>query len=183
MIGDELHKKLGGLDKYVILATVEAKKYYKTNLDIVSYFVKKRKTPGVYVTLNKPYAVILEDLKKRGIESKMILFIDAVTRTTMQKPQKTGGCLFIGNPENLSDLSLATDQAVRALPFKEKFILFDSLNTLLVYNNINMVIRFIHFLISKMRIWKVVGIIISLEKSDKELIDKLSQFCDVTIKM
>jgi hypothetical protein len=33
-----------------------------------------------------------------------------------------------------------------------------------------------------MRVWKVKGIIISLERdADKELIEELSQFCDVVI--
>jgi len=42
------------------------------------------------------------------------------------------------------------------------------------------VARFIHFLAGKMRVWQVKAIIISLErKEDKELIDELSQFCDV----
>ena len=74
------------------------------------------------------------------------------------------------------------DQAVRALPGKDKFLFFDSLNTLLIYNEIQTVIKFIHFLASKMRVWKVKGIIISLEKkADEELINELSQFCDIKI--
>ena len=42
--------------------------------------------------------------------------------------------------------------------------------------------RFIHFMASKMRLWGVQGIIISLHKTvDKDLIADLSQFCDVII--
>ena len=71
------------------------------------------------------------------------------------------------------------DQAVRAVPGKEKFLFFDSLNTLLIYNAVGTVARFIHFLATKMRVWGVKGIIISLQKeSNKELIDEIEQLCD-----
>jgi len=69
-----------------------------------------------------------------------------------------------------------------ALPGKEKFLFFDSLPTLLLYNSVETVARCVHFLDIKMRVWKVKGIIISLERqANKEPIDELSQFCDVLI--
>jgi len=74
------------------------------------------------------------------------------------------------------------DQAVRAVPAEEKFVFFDSLNTLLMYNKVTTVARFVHFLAGKMRTWKVKGIIVSLQKEkNKELIEELMQFCDVSI--
>ncbi len=113
----------------------------------------------------------------------MVIFIDAVSKTAGGEIKKTKACLFIGSPENLSDISMAMDQAVRAVPSKEKFLFFDSLNTLLIYNDPTTVAKFIHFLSSKMRAWQVKGIIVSLEKqSDKELINELSQFCDIKLE-
>ena len=119
---------------------------------------------------------------KIGIDTRMIIFIDAVTKTAGGEIEKKKECLFIGNPEKLSDISVAMDQAVTAIAGKEKFLFFDSLSTLLLYNKPLTVARFIHFLAGKMRVWKVKGIIISLEKeSDKELIEELMQVCDVKI--
>jgi len=92
--------------------------------------------------------------------------------------------LFIGSPKNLSDISLAMDQAVTSLPGKEKFLFFDSLNTLLIYNDVKTVARFIHFLAGKMRAWKVRGIIVSLQKKGNEdLINELTQFCDMRLDL
>ena len=114
----------------------------------------------------------------------MVIFIDAVTKTAGGRTNKTKSCLFIGSPENLSDISMAMDQAVRAVPKEEKFLFFDSLNTLLIYNSPQVVAKFIHFLSGKMRVWKVKGIIITLEKeTNKELINELSQFCDVVLEL
>ena len=174
-------KKLGELKEFVVLATVKAKNYQKINLEIVKNLTKELNIPGVYVTLNKPYLTMKDIFKKAGIDVRLIIFIDAATKVEEQKKEKD--CLFIGNPENLSDISIAMDQAVRALP-KDKFLFFDSLNTLLIYNEVPTVLKFIHFLASKMRVWKVKGIIISLEKKrNKELIDELSQFCDIKLDL
>lgn len=174
-------KQLKELKEFVVLATVKAKDYQKTNLEIVKHLTADMSIPGVYVTLNKPYSVMKNIFEKSKIDARLIIFIDAVTKIAGEV-KKTKNCLFIGNPENLSDISIAMDQAVRALSGKDKFLFFDSLNTLLIYNTVPTVIKFIHFLASKMRIWKVKGVIISLEKkSDKELINELSQFCDVKI--
>ena len=176
-------KKVGNLKEFVALATVPAKSYQKTNIKLVKYLTKNKNIPGVYVTLNKPFETMEPLFKKNGIDTEMIIFIDAVTKTAGGKITKTKNCLFIGNPENMSDISVAMDQAIRALPKKDKFLFFDSLSTLALFNNIETVARFIHFLSSKMRVWKVKGIIISLErKGDKELIEELSQFCDVLIE-
>ena len=76
------------------------------------------------------------------------------------------------------------DQAVTSLPGSEKFLFFDSLNTLLLYNEVRTVARFIHFLSGKMRVWKVKGIIVSLKKKgNEELIKELTQFCDIQLEL
>jgi hypothetical protein len=169
------------LKEYVALATVDAKHYQETNLDIIKHLTDKN-VPGVYATLNKPFGTMQKIFKDKDIDERLIIFIDAVTQTAGGDIEKTDKCLFIGSPENLSDISIAMDQAVRALPSEEKFVFFDSLSTLLIYNSIETVSKFIHFLASKMRVWKVKGIIVSLRKEkDEELINALMQFCDAVL--
>ncbi|MFH1316536.1 MAG: hypothetical protein ABII01_03395 [Candidatus Woesearchaeota archaeon] len=183
-IDQQLKKELENFKQFVMIATVEAKKYEKTNLSIIKHFIDEDAIPGVYVTLNKPYDTLVQIFKKEDIDPEMIIFIDAVSKTAGGQLKKTDKCLFIGAPDNLSDISIAMDQAVRALPGKDRFVFFDSLSTLLLYNDIAVVARFIHFLSTKMRVWKVKGIIISLKKEkDKELIDELIQFCDVVLDL
>lgn len=178
-VKEEFKKKLEGMKEYVVIATVKAKDYQETNLELIKHLTEEEHIPGVYVTLSKPFGTIHNIFKKKGIDTGMIIFIDAVTKIEGDI-KKTKNCLYIGGPEKLSDISIAMDQAVRALPTKERFVFFDSLSILLMYNQIETVVKFIHFLTTKMRSWKVKGIIISLEKDkDKELIDELSQFCDL----
>ena len=81
-------------------------------------------------------------------------------------------------------MSVAMDQAIKALPLAEKFLIFDSLNTLAIFNKPVTIARFAHFLTGKMREWKIKGIIITLEKeTDPALLDELTQFSDARIDL
>lgn len=173
-------KEFKSLKDYILLVTVDAKNYQKTAMDVVKFLVSEQGTPGVYVTLNKPFEIVQRALANNGIDSRLIIFIDATSRAEGSK--KIENCLYIGSPEKLSDLSVAIDQAVKALTTGEKFLIFDSLNTLAIFNKSGTVARFVHFLTGKMREWKVKGIIITLEKETEEtLLDELTQFSDARI--
>ncbi len=168
---------------YVALAIVDADKYQNANISIMKELFRE-KVPGVYVTLNRPYENIKTILQKEKIDLNKVIFIDAVTKTMGGQIKKTKECLFIGNPRNLSDISIAMDQAIMAIPAKNRFLFFDSLSVLTLYNSVDVVAKFVHFISGKMRVWKVKGIIISLRrKKDKELIEELKGFCDITLDL
>jgi len=176
-------KGVKGLKDYIVLVTVSPGNYQKSNLEILNLLINEQKTPGVYVTLNKPFDVMRRLLKQNKIDSRFIIFIDGISKVADDK-RRVKNCLYIGSPEKLSDISLAMDQAVKALPTKEKFIFFDSINTLQVFNKPGTVARFVYFLASKIREWKIKGIIISIKKgSDESLTNELVQFCDARIEL
>jgi KaiC/GvpD/RAD55 family RecA-like ATPase len=176
-------KEVKNLEDYIVLVTVSSKIYQKSNLEILKLLVNEQKTPGVYVTLNKPFDIMQRLLKQNKIDERFVIFIDGITQVSENK-KRIKNCLYIGSPEKLSDISVAMDQAVSALPTKEKFIFFDSINTLQVFNKPGTVARFVYFLASKIREWKIKGIIISIKKgSDESLINELVQFCDARIDL
>ena len=176
--------KLNDMNYSVILATVPPESFQKINISLIKHLTKNVNIPGVYVALSKSFSAVKSSLQKAKVDTRVLIFIDAITKTVGGKTEKAKDCLYIGTPENLSDLSLAMDQAVTSLPGREKFLFFDSLNTLLIYNDIKTVARFIHFLAGKMRVWKVKGIIVSLQKKGNEdLINELSQFCDIKLEL
>ncbi|MBI2657296.1 hypothetical protein HYX08_01225 [Candidatus Woesearchaeota archaeon] len=180
-VKESFKKEIKSLKDYILLITVDAKSYQKAAIDVVRFLVNEQNTPGVYVTLNKPYEIMQRTLDNNGIDTRLLIFIDAASRV---EPKKVENCLYIGNPEKLSDLSVAMDQAVKALPTDEKFLIFDSLNTLSIFNKPATVARFVHFLTGKIREWKVKGIIITLEKeTEPALIDELTQFSDARIDL
>ena len=175
-------KEIKSLKDYILLVTVDARNYHNVPIDILKFLVNEQGIPGVYVTLNKPYEVMQRNLENNGIDPRLVIFIDAASRTDQAK--KIDNCLCIGSPEKLSDISVAMDQAIKALPTTDKFLIFDSLNTLSIFNKPATVARFVHFLSSKMREWKIKGIVITLEKETEQfLLDELTQFSDARIDL
>ncbi len=175
-------KEVGNLKDYLLLITVDAKNYQNATIDLLRFLVNEQNNPGVYVTLNKPYEVVQRNLANNSVDPRLVIFIDATSRTGQLK--KVDNCLYIGNPEKLSDISVAMDQAIKALPTNDKFLIFDSLNTLSIFNKPATVARFIHFLAGKIREWKIKGIIITLEKeTEQSLLDELTQFADSRVDM
>lgn len=177
-IKETFKKEVKSLKDYILLITVDAKNYQKTAIDIVKFLINEQGISGVYVTLNKPYDIMQRTLASNNIDTRLVIFIDAASITEARKVEN---CLYIGSPEKLSDMSVAMDQAIKALP-SEKFLIFDSLNTLSIFNKPGTVARFIHFLTGKIREWKVKGVIITLEKETEQvLLDELTQFSDARI--
>lgn len=175
-------KEIKSLKDYILLITVDARNYQNSIINVLKFLVNEQGIPGVYVTLNKPYEVMQRNLLGNNIDPRLIIFIDANSRT--EESKKVANCLYIGNPEKLSDMSVAMDQAIKALPTTNKFLIFDSLNTLAIFNKPSTVARFIHFLAGKMREWKIKGIIITLEKeTEQSLLDELTQFSDARIDL
>ena len=172
-------KETKKLNDFMILISVSAKSYQDTITGILKSLIKDQHIPGVYVTLNKPYEIIQRNLSDNDIDPKLVIFIDA---TSKSESKKVENCLSIGSPEKLSDISVAMDQAIKALPTSEKFLIFDSINTLSIFNKPATVARFIHFLSGKIREWKIKGIIITLGKeTEQSLLDELTQFSDARI--
>ena len=179
-VKETFKKEVKSLKDYILLITVDAKNYQNLSTDILKFLVNDQGIPGVYVTLNKPYEIMQRKLETNNIDQRLVIFIDAASRTEQSK--KIENCLCIGSPEKLSDISVAMDQAIKALPTSDKFLIFDSLNTLSIFNKPATVARFVHFLSGKMREWKIKGIVITLEKeTDQSLLDELTQFSDARI--
>ncbi|HIH45069.1 MAG TPA: hypothetical protein HA257_08390 [Candidatus Methanoperedenaceae archaeon] len=168
----------------IVLALTKANNYHEANVDLIKYMVNIRKEPGVIVTSNKPYATMKKILEDENIDLRMIIFIDAITRVSGGDVQNVAGCYYLDDLHNLTDMALVIDEAIQAIPYDEKFLFFDSISTLLIYNNTGSVAKFIHFLTGKIRRWKLDGIFLSLElESDSELLSQLSLFCDKVLRL
>jgi len=184
-IREEIKRKFKDINQgYIALILAPAMKYQKVNVELIRYMIKERGIPGVYVTINKPFSTMKAILEKEKIDTEAIIFIDAITQTTRGKVEKGDNCRYITSPENLTDISVAITEAAQAIPLEKKFVFFDSLSTLLLYNNFATVARFSHFLTGKLRAWNVEGILMSIEQeADESLLTHLSQFCDSVIEL
>jgi hypothetical protein len=128
---------------------------------IPNVFVKKlantRNLRGIYITINKPFYILQNTFSKSDINMDNVYFVDAVTKHMNEKTENKENCSFINSPSNLTTLAITIMQAAKMMQAKNSskdtpvFIVVDSMNTFLVYNDETTVKRFFHFLISKAR--------------------------------
>lgn len=165
----------------IVLFIVPEVELAQINIDLVKG-VSKKDYYVIYVNANKPYTTMCNIFRKEGINLDKIFFIDLVTNMSGMEVQRAGNCVFCP-PRALTNLSITIKGVVENLPKEANKILFlDSLSTLLIYNESVTVTRFAHALITKLREWKVKGMILTLEQeADKKLIGQITSFSDKRI--
>jgi len=182
----ELNKILRELKpNKVILFIIEPKKYHSIHLKILKGIVEEKKFSGIYITANKPYETLVRQLRENKIATENIFFIDAVSKHVSQDIKMTENCLFIPSPSHLTDLGITLTQVLENMEKREdKFLILDSISTLLIYNSFETVARFVHFIISRLRVFGLVGLLISIEKIlDEKMINILIEMCDEVIEI
>lgn len=171
---------------FVVLITVSAEDYARANTEILKVLANDDNLPGLYITINKPYITMKRSLDEAGVKTDRIFFIDCITKTAGGKPEDDANVLYLDSPQNLTGLGVAMAEALSDMPSEDKykFLFMDSLSTLLLYHNAGTVAKFSHFLTSKMRVWGLRGVLMSVEKeTDPEFVNQLSQFCDTVLKL
>jgi len=135
---------------------------------------------GIYVTLNKAHPSLIQELKNNKIDASKLYFIDSVCKKISKKAKEEVNCVDIDGVESLTELSLAISSVSHIGKFK--FLIFDSITTLLTYNNQETAEKFISYLVNNLKSLDMSAIFISIdeEKSNK-VISFISQFADKII--
>jgi hypothetical protein len=174
-------KEMSGFS--TVLVICEAQKILDNTVEIIRELLKTHDS-GVFITVNQPYKAIKNVLSKNKIKTDKLFFIDCITKTAVEKAEKSDDCLYISSPSALTELGMSVTEALSTLKGDNKFVFIDSLGTFLIYNSSGSISKFSHFLITKMSIMGVDGIFMSVEKEmDAKLITELQSFCQKTIRL
>lgn len=175
-LGDSLE----GLDRPIVLALIDPIRYQEAIIDLLRYFVSKT-ARGIYISLNKPYAVLTKTFDKAGLSSSSLFFVDGITNVPAQEEDSSH--VALGSGVDLSNLCIGISRAVNQSS-EEKFLLLDSLSTLLIYNDPKTVAKFAHLLTEKMRRWNTPGSLVTVEtNSERDVVSQLAPFCDKVVKI
>lgn len=171
-------KKLLKSDDRILLVDVKPSNYSDVTKEIFS-LISKTGGYWIYVTVNKPFSAIRDSFIRRKIDISGIFFIDMASSSGAKKDTN---CLYLGDPHDLTSVSIAIDQAIGSMK-GEKFIVFDSVNTLLNYNNESVVIRFMHAMTARMRAEQARAVILTVGNMNEKMSSQLTQFCDKSISL
>lgn len=137
--------------------------------DQITKVIANTHEKGVYVSLNKSQQSMEMFLRKKGIETENLFFIDCVTA------EETEGIHIA--PDNLPFLEKAIEFFMRDI--KEKmYIIIDGLSTLLLYNSENAVAKFVKELIQDAAKQHIDLIAVSVITKEEELLNKIFNFFD-----
>jgi len=177
---DELIKELDLLEKdQVIVVVIEAKEYLRINLKILSYLVGKKDHECVYLSMNRPYENLVKLFEKNNIDPEKFFFIDTISKMIGGRTPEKDNVLYIDSPHGLTNISIALSKAMNSLKAKERFLFFDSISTMLIYNKAGTVTKFAHFIAGRTRALNIKGILVSLEKeTEQKIINQMAPFVD-----
>ena len=168
-------------ESFAVNFSVDQHIYNQAYLVILTHFMKKLKLEGLYVSLNKPYETIREELKQNNLDINAIYCIDCVSKGT-GKFSSSDKCFCLESPSSIAELlALIKNLCDEG---KIKFIFLNSLSTLLLYNDIKTVEKFAHDLINKARKSNVSVLIMTpKEKSEEDVLATITAFCDKEIEL
>ena len=177
----KIEKELKDLpENFAVNLIIDQHIYSQANLALLRHLIEELHQ-GLYVSLNKPYETLHEELKQSNLDPSAIYCIDCVSKET-GKFSNSEKCLCLEDPSSLTELSVLTANLLDDR--KIRFIILDSLSTLLLYNDAKEVEKFLHGLFNKTRKSNASIIITSpKEKSKEDLFAEITQFCDKEIEL
>jgi archaellum biogenesis ATPase FlaH len=138
---------------------------------------------GVYVSITRPHEYILNAMDDSGIPSTNLFFIDCISLMAGKQQEKLDNVVYVENPSSLEEVSMYLDRMLSKVGRERKFLFLDSLSSLLIYNTDKSVKEFTHFIINKIRLENIAGVILSIEKKEvEELVKTLNPMCDTEIR-
>ncbi len=134
-----------------------------------------------YVTLNKTYNSLNEIFNKKKIKTGGISFIDTISKTIKDMPNRKNKCYFCSSPGALTEISITIS---KVLEHDFDYLVFDSLANLLIYQDNDSVAKFLLKISNKIRESNTKAIFYALNvKEQGELIKEAGIFVDKVIKI
>jgi len=138
---------------------------------LFEYMRSRPEDAWVYLSITRPYDNIIKDFKDAR-ERKNIKFIDCISRAAGISPNQNG-CIYIESPSLLEKVILEITDIFRDLEDDvNKYLIIDSLSSLLIYNDTSLVTEFFTHLSNRTRTLGIYTITLVIEEETDENINK-----------
>jgi len=175
--------------KSIALVHVSAK---TDEMKMLTRFLKAQaNSGGIYVSANRPTADLVDRFEQNGfdlktsLETARIIIVDLISKSLGANLQ-TKNVLFVHSPQDLSATQLAIERALEGIEITagDSWVLSDSISTLLIYNSPGSVLQFFHFLIGRLRVLHMKGLILNQQGSvEEKTLSAIRDFCDISVEL
>ena len=181
---DKVFQEVDNLpDGWIVLVETSAEKALEVSLSMIKYLINEKDYSGVIVSASRPYKSSVDLYEHRGINIDKILFIDCISKSHGAESDETGNVLYLEAASDLTNISLAITESIQQIQ-GDKFVFIDSINSMLIHNKPEVFVRFIHGVLTKLRISEVSCLFVSLEnETDREIRAEIAQLCDKILKI
>jgi len=165
----------------------------KDQIELIAGFLKRKQetsSHGVIVSSNRPVANLIEKLKDYGynLEDDMkrgqVVVVDLLSKNV--GAPEMARVIYVSSVAELSALQLAIERALIGIKGSDepKWLLLDSIVTLLVFNTPEALLGFIHFLVGRLRVLKIDSVLFAVQGGiDVRTISTIKQMADRTVKL
>lgn len=137
----------------------------------------------IVISASRPCSNLLSLYEKNSIDSGKITVIDCVCKSQNLNVKDSSNVLHLESVSALNDISISIGKIIGKIK-GNKFICIDSVTTMLIHNKPDVFARFIHSVLTKMRINEISGLLLSLEsETNKEVRAEIAQLCDKIIRI
>lgn len=180
----KLNEELSKLDtNAIILLEVKSEYCFDSVLELIKFLTEKGMS-GVYLSVTRPYRYIIKKFDENNIKKQKLFFVDTISCMAGKSPGEFGECIFLESPSAIQDIEIAIENSMGKIKDENKFLIIDSLSTMLIYNDAKTLEKLIEMLVRRLRTNKSGGIFVSIEgEITDNFREKLKELCDKTIKV
>ncbi len=160
----------------VAILVIQPELYSHISSEMPVEMVREWGMQGIFVSANKPYCTVEETFRKLGIMDK-IIFVDCASRLAGVNPTDER-VVLVNSPGDLTQLAITLGKSIEQVEH-QRFLVFDSLTTLLIYSKVELLMQFAHSLGITMRAKSVTCFFLAVDQeATKEMLKFLSTIAD-----
>jgi hypothetical protein len=139
---------------------------------LFEYMNTKPNAIWVYLTITKPFESIFDDYSSL-INNQNIIFIDCISQAAGISKEKSN-CIYIESPLQLESILLEIMNSYKNTDDKKsKYLIIDSLSSLVIYNDAPLVTEFFTHLINRTRLSDITTISLTIEEEMNDNLRKI----------
>jgi hypothetical protein len=133
------------------------------------------------LSASRPYSNLLDLYKKRDIDANKLFVVDCISKTQGARIEEASNVRYMESPRDLTRIAIQMADIFRTR--KGKNVLFvDSITTLLIHNKPEAFVKFIHDILTKMRMNNISALLIAIKTdANTDARTEIAQLCDAII--
>lgn len=165
---------------FVIFVEADADKLLNTNMTILKELINN-KYNIILVLSSRPCTNLDEIFSKNKIKTDNILILDTVCRSQKSKVPEKENVIHLQSHSDLTNMEISISEALNRLK-GNKIVIFESINSMLIHNNPGILAKYIHSILTRVRINNSNCILMSIKNdTNKQIRAELAQLCDKII--